>query len=584
MNGKATSLIISLLLSAALVSAKNIQVPAEFSTLKEAVSAAANGDTVLLAPGVYSQSKLLRVDKAITLASNFIHSRLESDIDNTIIRAASDDLEEWFELAAENSQVIGITFQGNGEHTFNITASFATVAFCKFFGGKDQLSISDGGGYIGNCYFESAGDDGIDCDNSINWIIEYNTIVNAHQDGIEIRLHPKEAPMTIHIFRYNRIIGAGQSGIQLIDYQGDSHRTFYIHNNIFKDCRGAGFSSMYQEKDNTNEKYKGSLMMETAFIYNNPIHYDADVSLGENNIIDVDPMLGKDFTLNEKSVCIDKGVSEFQWKKKTLSISKENYIGSAPDIGAIEYGQAQGTRATRAVVHAGEDIVLIAPNNQTMLRGLVTGVDAENQLTFCWRKLSGPGAVKFADSTALETMASFSHQGVYELELTGSSSEFSTSDLIKVFVVRDFVDRSVQVGKNQDAYIEAEDYRFIVGPAAVTIVPGARGKLLKFEGKEAQAFAQYQVSTQSPGPYYVWIRLTGKADDQCDLAVSFNQLQNEESIKVPPNADSNKFHWQSVAFANVPEGIFPLRIRAIQTGAAWDTIFITCDENKKPLN
>ena len=60
---------------------------------------------------------------------------------------------EWFELSAENARVDGIRFIGSEEHTLNITAPYASVTHCQFIGGKDQLSISGGGGYVANCYF-----------------------------------------------------------------------------------------------------------------------------------------------------------------------------------------------------------------------------------------------------------------------------------------------------------------------------------------------------------------------------------------------------------------------------------------------
>ena len=245
-----------------------INVPEELSTITKAIRSAANGDTILIAPGTYTQDKLVNVSKPITVASRFIFSRNKVDIDSTIIISALNDMKEWFELSAEHSKIIGITFRGNDEHTLNITASHASVTYCNFLGGKDQLSVSGGGGYIGHCYFENGGDDAIDCDNSVSWTIEYNIIVNAHQDGIEVRLHKKSAPLTTHIFRYNTVIGSGESGIQLIDYHENSYREFYIHNNVFQNCRGSGVSCMYQEKDNTNEVYKGSLMEEKAFVYN----------------------------------------------------------------------------------------------------------------------------------------------------------------------------------------------------------------------------------------------------------------------------------------------------------------------------
>jgi hypothetical protein len=385
-------ILLNVLVGSFLAQANIIDVPGDHATIEDAVRSASQGDTVLLAPGIYTQKRLIKIDKSITLASNFILSNDRADIEHTIINAVSNDMKEWFEIASENTEVIGIKFLGNEEHTLHITAPYAFVKHCIFIGGKDQLSITEGGGYIGHCYFEGAGDDAIDCDQSISWTIEYNTIVNAHQDGIEIRLHEKDEPLTKHIFRHNTVTGSGQSGIQMIDYRGNSYRKFYIHNNIFRNCKGAGVSCMYKEKDDTDEVYKGSLMKETAFVYNNTfdgcnygltvspglvvinnifthtktigitrgayvndsndrsivdyclfynnsVHYDANISIGDNNISDVDPALDNQFRLKYKSPGIDKGIAKYSWKQKKIVIPAKEFNGVAPDLGAIEFGE-----------------------------------------------------------------------------------------------------------------------------------------------------------------------------------------------------------------------------------------------------
>ncbi len=377
-------------LSTVVIQAKDLQVPRDYPTIAEAIAAASAGDTVLVANGTYTQSKPLKIDKPLTVASLFINSRRESDIQQTIIQAAASDMEEWVELAAEGSKIVGFTFVGSDEHTLNITSPSGSVSYCRFIGGKDQLSISAGGGYVGHCYFENAGDDAIDCDNSISWTIEYNTIVNAHQDGIEVRLHPKDVPLTRHVFRHNTVIGSGESGIQLIDYQGNSFREFHIHHNVFQDCRGSGVSCMYREKDDTREAYRGSLMEERAFIYNNtfvrcnygltlspglvvlnnlftnlgtkgiergvylnddndrsvvdyclfyrnPQHFDQDIRMGSQIRLDLNPLLDENHELKDQSPCIDAGIAQFRSGGIVLEIPAAEYAGRAPDLGAKEY-------------------------------------------------------------------------------------------------------------------------------------------------------------------------------------------------------------------------------------------------------
>ena len=384
----------------AAVEAKTIRVPGDFATIAAAIQSASDGDTILLAPGNHPQSATVNINKAVTIASGFLQTNDKTDIEKTIISPAGRQMAEWVILSGKGARVIGITFRGSDEHTLNITAGFASVWDCRFLGGKDQLSFTGGGGHVARCYFENAGDDAIDCDNSISWTVEDNMIVNAHQDGLEVRLHPKGGPLTSHIFRHNRVIGSGQSGIQMIDYQGNSFREFSIHNNVFIGCNGSGVSCMYQEKDNSNEVYRGSLMEERAHIYNNtfdgcnygltmaphlivlnnvfanlrtrgigrgtyitdsvdrsivdyclffnnPLHFDPGIKRGSHILVDLDPRLNQLHELLEGSPCIDAGQANYAWDGGAVTIPVIGYRGAAPDLGAIEYqaGKRSGARA-----------------------------------------------------------------------------------------------------------------------------------------------------------------------------------------------------------------------------------------------
>ena len=70
------------------------------------------------------------------------------------------------------------------------------------------------------------------------------------------------------------------------------------------------------------------------------------------------------------------------------------------------------------------------------LNGSVTddGLPADGTLTSTWSKVSGPGTVTFADPSSASTTATFSAEGVYELQLTGSDSALSAADKVTVTV------------------------------------------------------------------------------------------------------------------------------------------------------
>ena len=617
-----------------------INVPETKPVLSEAIEVAADGDTILIAPGVHTQMEMIKVNKAVLIASNFILSKNQKDIEMTIINAGTDEMAEWFELAAENSSVIGIRFVGNEEHTLHITAPYASVSNCQFIGGKDQLSITGGGGYVGHCYFENGGDDAIDCDESTSWTIEYNLIVNAHQDGIEVRLHDKEEPLTTHIFRYNEVVGSGESGIQLIDYEGNSYREFLIHNNLFINCQGSGVSCMYQEKDNTTEVYRGSLMEEKAFVfnntfskcnygltispgllilnnifmnlstqgiergiyvddsndkslvdyclfYNNPINFDADIRLGKNIIVDKNPLLTDNFELQTASPCINAGTENYNWAGIIFKRSPSDYVGSKPDLGAKEFNGSKWAIRQLPVIDAGKDLMILSPVNQVNLKASLADISIlqGNALKLQWEKVSGPGEVVFGDVSSAVTTAKFSQQGMYVLLLKGSNEDHILSDKIRVMFVKDFKEQSASVGKGKGLYLEAEDYKYLVGPIEVMPYQGGGGKVIAVQAdQEFGAYSEYNISTQTAGTYHIWIRVAGQKGKENEIYVALNNLKDEKKIIGPADNEFSVASWQQVTFENVPEGSYPLRIRATESGVMWDRIFITMDENQHPAD
>jgi hypothetical protein len=247
--------------------AKELKVPSRYSSIEAAVKAARNGDTILVAPGTYKVGKM-NLNKKITLASNYIKSKNEKDIKETIIDGSSAG-KAWLRITAKDSKVIGLTMLGGKKHSISIECPYAEVLNCRIIKGEDQLSFEGGGGRVAYCYFDQAGDDSVDADDSVDYIVEYCIFDNVKQDANETRLQPKSGNLTTHIFRYNTILRAGESGIQLIDYKGDCKRQFQIYGNVFINCKGAGVSIT---NGTTNENYKGSEMVENVAVYNNTFH------------------------------------------------------------------------------------------------------------------------------------------------------------------------------------------------------------------------------------------------------------------------------------------------------------------------
>jgi hypothetical protein len=91
---------------------------------------------------------------------------------------------------------------------------------------------------------------------------------------------------------------------------------------------------------------------------------------------------------------------------------------------------------TAPVVNAGPDQTITLPAD-AVLDGTVSDDGLPNppgSLTTSWSKISGPGAVTFANANAVDTIATFSMKGVYELCLAASDGELAPSDCMSVTV------------------------------------------------------------------------------------------------------------------------------------------------------
>jgi RHS repeat-associated protein len=88
-------------------------------------------------------------------------------------------------------------------------------------------------------------------------------------------------------------------------------------------------------------------------------------------------------------------------------------------------------------VDAGFDATITLPVDTLALEGTATddGLPAGSSLAVTWTKVSGAGEVTFGDAQSAATSATFSLDGVYELQLTASDGALSSSDTITVTVI-----------------------------------------------------------------------------------------------------------------------------------------------------
>ena len=606
---------------------KEIRVPQDYSTIQAAVIAADSDDIIILGPGTYNLTETVLVNKKITLTSEFINSSNESDVDKVIITSDNNlDPLILFQDGSEESICKGLTFQ-NALKQLTVECDYMDITHCKFFdSGSDALSFEGAGGYVGYNYFENCGDEAIDADNSLSWIVEYNEIINPNDDGLEIRMHNDNKAERLHIIRYNYISGAVEDGIQLIDYDGDSGRKFSIHHNVIVNAAMVGLGCTIN--GNTVEDFKGSYMEEEAYVYNNVFDNNKygitgannmlvfnniisnskdkaiakldnnsiadyncffnnitdflNVEVGNNNIFE-DPLFNADYSLQLNSVCIEAGTKMYTYNDLSQTVANEDLYGMLPDIGAKEYNGASLSN-NPPTVFAGPNEVISTSEIQLLGEVSDDGLPSPGSLTYKWNLEENPfgGTVLFENENSKETMAIFSKQGSYDIKLTVSDGEKSRSDKINIYYAKDFNDNIIHLV--EPIYIEAEDYRYLVGSAQVIVDSGASNeKIIKAEsGLGTWAYTEYQLVTYASGTYYVWINASGADDSSNGLKAAFNNMANEVVFDGTTTNSFDNNSWVKLIFNNIPEGQYPLRIYATEEGVSWDRIFITMDINADP--
>lgn len=250
-------------------------VPKDYLTIQAAIDAAADGDSVLVARGIYVEALVIS-GKSIALSSAFAESRDPADRLHTVIDGGVYGQEELvrrdaaISVAADagpGTRIDGFTIR-NGDDGIACSAQIAIVGN-RFVNNNDAIDYENGGGLCQGNLFIGNQDDAVDIDNSSAVEVVGNEIRDCADDGIEIRLHDYRGPTLQITIRDNVICGSGENGIQIIDYPGMSDRRLRIERNLIVQSVMAGIGAMSDGV--TREDFRSAHLPEPIDLVNNTL-------------------------------------------------------------------------------------------------------------------------------------------------------------------------------------------------------------------------------------------------------------------------------------------------------------------------
>ena len=416
--------------------AATLRVPEDYSTISAAITAAVSGDTIDIAPGVYTGAVTL--SKAITLRGRFADPN--DPRNNTTILEASATLDVITIPSGVTPPptVTGLLLR-NGLSGVSLKSP-AVIERNYFVGNNDQLDYKVGGGGLcrGNV-FQDAIDDSIDINHPVRDLtIEDNLMVNSDGDVVEMRLNDDTIATTAHVvFRDNEITGSRSDGIQLIDYYTDTNRVISIERNLIHDNGRAGIGLL--DGGTTIEDYRAASIRERITVFHNTfVRNNHGISGGDNLIalnnilvghflgmknVDggsvashnlfwgnttntsgsvvqtsfiADPQLDANYGLQASSPAIDVGVAHFVWNGDVVMDQPSGaYQGSAPDLGWKEASTGSGGGAPPVMTSV--SITPSSPGTKTLLTASAAGSDPDGDpvsFSYQWSKNGAdlPGA------------------------------------------------------------------------------------------------------------------------------------------------------------------------------------------------
>ncbi|HWR50110.1 MAG TPA: hypothetical protein VN428_03330 [Bryobacteraceae bacterium] len=187
------------------------------------------------------------------------------------------------------------------------------------------------------------------------------------------------------------------------------------------------------------------------------------------------------------------------------------------------------------VVSAGPPRTVVYRNTAT-LTGTVTddGLPSGSTCTVQWRKLSGPGSVKFGSARSLTTTVRFGAPGVYILRLSASDTQLSSISDVVISVVTS----SASIA---NAYA-ASSSAALASPMAIGSLNGVA---YISTGVAESGTATFTVNAPASGTYVIWGKVSSPSSSADSFYVSVN-AGAEDVYDVAEGLWSSAWQWSKV--------------------------------------
>ncbi len=347
---------------------RTIRIPKDYSSIQEGIDKAVDGDTILVAPGVYREN-INFLGKNIVLASHFIQKGDTTKISKTIIDGGEADTTEPASVVSfvsgedSSSVIIGFTIQnGKGSLILDPKGRGGGGILCESSSPKIIQNI-----IMNNSAYAYGG--GIYCQHGSPQILKNKIIGNSTKYfGGGIFCNKASPRIEENVFQYNSAEYGRGGGIHCYSDTAVIKRNLILDNNCYVEgggvcCESLSFALIVNNTFVRNRATGGSgissIKSSSPKIVNNIISYCQGVSIwcdkrsnalvthndfwktpGENygnckpssDNLFVDPLfvnlMEGDYHLKKDSPCIDAGDTTFVPKDPD---------GTKPDLGAFHF-------------------------------------------------------------------------------------------------------------------------------------------------------------------------------------------------------------------------------------------------------